>query len=75
VVLIVVRRGTELLQSPGSVSRVLRLSHEPERDFNPDMRITKVDQENSIGWQCIGGDDLGDNTFRFDWSTTSKAHG
>ena len=75
VVLIVVRRGTDILQLLGFGSRVLRPSHEHriglasdiaehlpgslrgrgpgERDrgdFNADMEITRLDQENSVGW-------------------------
>jgi hypothetical protein len=59
VVLIVVRRGTEILQSLGFGSRVLRLSHETARDFNPDMQITKLEWENSVGWQSIDWHDPG----------------
>jgi hypothetical protein len=38
---------------------VLAWSNETTRDFNPDMQITKLDVENSVGWQCIGGHDPG----------------
>jgi hypothetical protein len=29
---------------------VLAWSNETARDFNPDMQITKLDRENSVGW-------------------------
>jgi len=36
-------------------------------DFNPDMQITEVDKQNTLGWRCVGGHGpWADNTFRFE---------
>ena len=38
-------------------------------DFNPDMKVTQLEQDHIVHWQCVGGhDNWLDNTFSFELS-------
>lgn len=41
--------------------------------FNPDMKVTQLDPDRTVHWQCVGGhDNWLDNTFSFELSDKGK---
>ena len=42
-------------------------------DFNPDMKVTKLEDNKAVHWMCVSGhDNWQDNTFSFELSDTEE---
>lgn len=45
-------------------------------DFNPDMQVTRLDQDQRVEWKCVGGhENWRDNTFSFELRPSAGATG